>query len=79
MNHVFWFVTQQVGPWHNDKLFKWYDGYKNVRPRKHKQKRTNAYYLTSITMVGLVCPRGRKQTDTDKKVVEVTDSCFKII
>ena len=20
MNHVFWFVTQQVGPWHNDKL-----------------------------------------------------------
>ena len=27
-------VTQQVWPWHNDKLIEWYEGYKKLKVQK---------------------------------------------
>ena len=33
-----WFITQQVGPWHNDELIKWYEGYKKRKAQKAKIK-----------------------------------------
>ena len=53
-----WFVMPgQVKVWHDhnyycddDEIIEWYDGYK-------KQKRFNAYCLTPIKVMELLCPR----------------------
>ena len=31
-----WFVTRQVGPWHNDELIECYQGYHKRKPQKAK-------------------------------------------
>ena len=33
-----WFVTQQVKPWHNDDLIKWYEGYQKRKAQKAQMK-----------------------------------------
>ena len=33
-----WFVTQQVKPWHNDKLIEWYEDYKKRKAQKDSIK-----------------------------------------
>ena len=79
------FVTQgQVKLWHDDdyycndnELSKLYEGYQKCRTQKAKIKKIHAYCLASIKMAGLVHVRRREKTE--RRVVEVTDSCFKII
>ena len=34
-----WLVTQQVKPWHNDKLIAWYKGYKKRKAQKAQIKK----------------------------------------
>ena len=77
-----WFVAQQqIDKWYDDNYFhndnemnKWYDGYKKRKGQKKiNKRRVNGYCLASRSCDGLVYARRREE------VVEVIDSCFKII
>ena len=75
-----WFVTQQqVKLWHDtddycndDKLIEWYDGYKKRKAQKAKIKEELIPLTLHPSRWWDWCMREKR----DRKIVEVTDSCF---
>ena len=77
-----WFGTQQQQEklWHNycdnDRPIKWHNGYKKRKPQKAKIEE-ELMPIAGIHQDGGIgaCQKTRK---TDRKIVEVTDSCFEL-